>query len=71
MTAKRASADKPSDLGSTGLKSAAEEQHWVPLFNTFSEVPTLNLPRAPHKSCARLRQRLCRKHVESATWCAA
>ena len=62
MTAKGASADKPSDPGSTGLKWAAEEQHWVPLFNTIPEVPTLNLPRAPHNSCARSRQRLCRKH---------
>ena len=62
MTAKGASADKPSDTGSTGLKWAAEVQHWVPLFNTIPEVPTLNLSRVPHNSCARLRQRLCRKH---------
>ena len=41
---------------------AAEEQHWVPLFNTIPEVPALNLSRIPDNSCARLRQRLCRKH---------
>ena len=53
---------EPSDPGSTGLEWAAEEQHWVPLFNTISEVPTLNLSCAPHNSYARLRQRLCREH---------
>ena len=62
MTAKGTSADKPSDPGSTGLKWAAAEQHWVPLFNTSPEVPALNLSRAPCNSCARLRQRLCCKH---------
>ena len=41
MSAKQASAECPSDPGSTGLKWAAEEQHWVPLF-TIPEVPEMN-----------------------------
>ena len=38
-----------ADPGSTGPKWAAEEQHWVPLFNTILEV---------------LRQRLCRRQCQ-------
>ena len=38
MNVNPASAEEPSDLGSTGAKWAAEEQHWVPHFNTFPVV---------------------------------
>ena len=36
MSTNLASAEQPSDQGSTGPKWADEEQHWVPLFNTIS-----------------------------------
>ena len=58
--------DKLSDPGSIGFKWAAEEHNWVPLFNTIPEVPTLNLSRSHHISCARLRQRLCHQHLSRA-----
>ena len=62
MSVKLASAEYPSDKGSAGFKWAVEEQHCVPLFNTIPEVPMVDLPRPLRISCARLRQRLCRKH---------
>ena len=62
MTAKGATAENPSEKGSTGLKWAAEERHWVPLISSVPEAPVTNWSRLPHNFCARLRQRLCRKH---------
>ena len=61
MSDKLASAEQPSDPGSTGLRWAAEEQHWVPLFTTLPEAPLLNSSHVSCNSCARLRQRLCRR----------
>ena len=58
------SAEQPSDPGSTGPEWAAEEQHWVPLFNTIPEVPTLVSSHVSLNSCARLRQRMCRRQCQ-------
>ena len=58
------SAGQPSDPGSAGPKWAAEEQHWVPFFNTIPEVPTLVSSHVPRNSCARLRQRMCRRQCQ-------
>ena len=52
MNTNPANAEHPSDPGSTGPKWAAEEQHWVPLFNTVPEVPTLVSSYVPRNSCA-------------------
>ena len=64
MNTNPASAAQPSDPGSTGPKWAAEEQHWVPLFNTIPEVPTLVSSHVPRNSCARLRQRMSRRQCQ-------
>ena len=59
MSTNLANAEQRSDPGSTGRKWAAEEQHWVPLFNTIPDVPTLVSSHVSRNSCARLRQRIC------------
>ena len=64
MSTNLASAEQPSHPGSTGPKWAAEEQHWVPLFNTIPEVPTLVSSHVSRNSCARLRQRICRRQCQ-------
>ena len=48
----------------TGPKRAAEGQRWVPLFNTIPEVSTLLSSHVPRNSCARLRQRMCRRQCQ-------
>ena len=65
MSTNPASAEQPSDPGSIDPKWAAEEQHWVPLFNTIPEVPTLVSSHVSRNSCARLCQRLCQLSPES------
>ena len=64
MNTNPTSAEQPSDPGSTGSKWAAEEQHWVPLFNTIPEFPMLVSSHVPRNSCARLRQRMCRRQCQ-------
>ena len=64
MSTNLASAEQPSDPGSTGPKWAAEEQHWVPLFNCILEVPTLVSSHVSRYSCALLRQRICRRQCQ-------
>ena len=64
MRVKLASAEQPADPGSTGPKWAAEEQHWVPLFNSTPEVPISDSSHVSRNSCARLRHRVCRRQCE-------
>ena len=63
MSVKLASAEQPSDPGSTGPKWAAEER-WVPLFNTLPEVPIWDSSRDSCNPCARSRQRLCPRQCQ-------
>ena len=63
MSTNPASAEQPSDPGS-GPKRAAEEQHWVPLFNTIPVVSTLVSSHVSLNSCAPLRQRMCRRQCQ-------
>ena len=62
-----ASSEQPTDPGSAGPKWAGEEQHWVPLFNTIPEVPTLVSSHDSRNSCDRLRQRKCRGNAKNVT----
>ena len=58
------SAEQASDSGRSGSKWAAEQQHWVPLFKTFPEVPMWVSSHVFRNSCAGLRQRMCRRQCQ-------